>query len=134
MMLMALGAGVGSLLGLLSALQWLNWQPLPKYLVAQVNDTDIERAEFERALNMLASEKRDAITDADKELVLRRLIEEELLVQYGLSSGLLNKNRELRAQIVKSQMDGVALGGRDEALRDYIEQLRSEASIEWVNR
>lgn len=73
---------------------------LPPDAVARVNDAFIRRDDFERALDSLASDRRNLIDDAQRRRVLDRLIDEELLVQHALSSGVLRTNPRVRADLV----------------------------------
>ena len=75
--ILVLGALLGTVLGTLDATDWLTPnQKLSESSIAAVNSTQIRLLEYQRALNMLASEKRDPITDQDRNLVLQRLIDE----------------------------------------------------------
>lgn len=139
--LAGLGASVGIALGFANAFNWLNFQDIPNTAVARVNHVEISRSEYDKALNMLSSEKRDPLTLEDRTLVLNRLIEEELLVQHGLSLQLLRRDPQLRASVIKSLIQRVtfeevaeeAASTRESSLKDFMQQLRAEASIEWVN-
>jgi hypothetical protein len=148
--LAALGAVVGISMGFISVTEWIKLEALPNTVVAQVNHMNILRVEYEKALTLLASEKRDPLTDNDRALVLERLIEEELLVQHGLSVGLMRSDRMLRVAMIESLIEGVtveyqAIQGTEFSagnkvdgvsqgtiLRDYVEQLRNTANISWV--
>jgi SurA-like N-terminal domain len=152
--LACLGAGVGIALGFAAAFNWLGFQQLPSSAVARVNHVEISRSEYDKALNMLSSEKRDPLTLEDRTLVLNRLIEEELLVQHGLSLELLRRDPKLRASVVKSLIQRVTFEdaaketaevsaeetaspdvvAHESSLEIFMQQLRAEASIEWVNR
>ncbi len=149
MWLACLGAGIGIALGFATAFNWLGFQQLPSSVVARVNHVEISRSEYDKALSMLSSEKRDPLTLEDRTLVLNRLIEEELLVQHGLSLQLLRRDPQLRASVIKSliqrvtfeeeaeeaeaSMSDVPVSSRKSSLEGFMQQLRAEASIEWVN-
>jgi hypothetical protein len=151
-----LGAIVGIGLGFVNVFEWLDLPLLPDSVVARVNHVDIASSEYEKALSMFASEKRDPLTDQDRVLVLERLIEEELLVQHGLSLGLVRKDPRLRKNVIQSLVTGITVeyeaagagltsqtNGFDQnadaeftqerAFREFIVQLRDNALIEWVN-
>jgi hypothetical protein len=145
--LAALGAVVGISMGFINVTEWIKLEPLPNTVIAQVNHMNILRVEYEKALTLLDSEKRDPLTDNDRALVLERLIEEELLVQHGLTEGIMRSDRRLRGAMIESLIEGVtveyqAIQGtefsadnkvdglsQETILRDYVEQLRNTANI-----
>jgi len=111
-------------------------------VVALVNGTAIRTVEYERAVSLIAADKRDPISDADRRLALDRLIEEELLVQAGLARGLIDVDRRVRQAIVQAMLasiladprsadssDAARRGALDAALRDYLDHLRADAEI-----
>ena len=117
--------------------------PLASGVVALVNQTSIRTVEYERAVAMIAADKRDPISDADRRLALDRLIEEELLVQEGLARGLTDVDRRVRQAIVQAMLasiladsrsadssDAARRGALDAALRDYLDRLRADAEIQ----
>lgn len=82
--------------------------------IARVNDRHIDRTEFAAAYQALLSDKSKAPTEADKRLVLDRLIEEELLVQRGREIGLLEGDASVRKTIAMAVIEFVlAQGGSD---------------------
>jgi len=109
LLLAAIGAAVGIALGFLSVTNWIELQVFPNSVVARVNQVDILRGQYETALSLLASEKRNALTDADRTLVLKRMIEEELLAQHGFSIGLVRDDRALRMAMIESLIKGVTV-------------------------
>ena len=114
-------------------------------VVARVNGTGLESAEYQRALQLFASEKRYAITGGDCSLILERMIEEELLVQYGVKAGLVRTSPAVRSEVLQSVVAGLTMelearaGGGSDPLRDsedrlaeYLGQLRDAATIRWA--
>ncbi len=77
---------------------------LPDGAVARVNDRLITRDAWLRAVAAVASERRTPLTVEDKRHILDRLIDEELLVQHGVSLGLIAQDRRLRGQLVSDVM------------------------------
>ena len=158
---LALGALVGIGLGFLTVAGWIGTDRLPDTVAAQVNDTDIRRLDYQRALRMFASEKRDPVNDHDRALELERMVEEELLVQHGIASGLARGDRGVRTKVIQSILTGLMVEleaevneaegrtysaetiaaeiadaadpPRDALLREYLEQLREAATIRWVD-
>lgn len=112
-------------------------------VVAWVNDTAIGKAQYSQALALYSQEKRSPANAKDRTLVLDRLIEEELLVQKAVNDGALRNNLSVRQRTLQTmldsiQSDAVATNGSntelsDKALEGYIEQLRNNATIEWLS-
>ena len=91
---------------------------LPAGAVALVNGEPIRADDYQRAVEGVANDKRDPLTDADRRHVLDRLIDEELLVQRGLSLGLARQDRRLRADLTSTVIDGVVGGVGDRVPSD----------------
>ena len=112
-------------------------------VVAWVNDTAIGKAQYSQALALYSQEKRSTASAQDRTLVLDRLIEEELLVQKAISDGALRNNLSVRQRTLQTMLDsiqsdvvaanGTNTASSDKALEGYIEQLRTNATIEWLN-
>ena len=138
--LLLAGASVGILLGALSAVSdHGNENHLSATVVALVNHQQIRLAEYQRATELFASDKREPLTEDDRSLVLQRLIDEELLIQYGISSGLIRSDLAVRAVVLESVLAGLvveveATGGdsAEQILTDYLAHLRTTANIEWA--
>ncbi len=115
---LAAGAGLGAAFAAISALRGglPGELPLPANAIARVNDRLLMRDELDRALSFVAGDRREPPADADRAHVLDRLIDEELLVQHALASGLLEP--------------GVADGraARDVVVRTMIENATAEAA------
>ncbi|MCC6157309.1 MAG: peptidyl-prolyl cis-trans isomerase [Deltaproteobacteria bacterium] len=73
--------------------------------VAVVNGVAIPDAAFDEAARRLAEDRREPISEADRAQVVDRLIDEELLVQYGLDQGFARDDRRVRSAIVASVME-----------------------------
>lgn len=80
---------------------------LPGDAAAVVNGETIDRAQFERAVGLLAADSKNEITDADRRHVLDRLIEEELLVQRARELMVDRHDRRVRSLLVRSMIDSV---------------------------
>lgn len=137
--LLLAGASVGILLGALSAVSHQGNEPyLSATAVASVNHQQILLAEYRRAMGLFANDKREPLTEDDRSLVLQRLIDEELLIQQGISSGLMRSDLAVRAVVLESVLAGLiteieATDGEsaEQTLTDYLTHLRATASIEW---
>lgn len=97
---------------------------LPDGAIALVNEHVIGRDLFDRTVERQQSDSEDPLTDDDKNWVLQRLIEEELLVQRGLEMGMAQSEAEVRSAIVRSLIASVtaeadAANPDDDTLRDW---------------
>jgi hypothetical protein len=139
--LLLAGASVGILLGALSAMSDQHNEPyLSPTAVASVNHQQIRLAEYRRALGLFASDKREPLTEDDRSLVLQRLIDEELLIQHGITSGLIRTDMAVRSAALESVLAGLMIeieassgDGAEQALTDYLAHLRATANIEWAS-
>ncbi len=98
LMLFVAAAG-GLILGLASVF----WSPLGSVtalggggVVATVNGKAIHVESYRRALQAMASDMRGPLRGSDEELLLRRLIEEELLIQAALRDGVIDTDPMVR--------------------------------------
>ena len=136
--LLGIGIALAVVLGNVSANSWTNSnQPLSASVIAKVNSTEVRLLEYQRALKMLADDRRDAITDLDRELVLQRLIDEELLIQQGINAGLVRTDMAVRTVVLQSILAGImteieASDGQEQALEDYLTRLKATADIQWT--
>jgi hypothetical protein len=115
---------VGALIGLAAALVGATRRDaaLPAGAIASVDGRMLPAEEFEQAVEMLASDRREPPTERDRARVLDRLIDEELLVEYGLARGLVATDRAVRDVVVRAMLEVAAAeraGGppSDEELR-----------------
>jgi hypothetical protein len=109
-MLLAVGGVLGGLLGLFSALHSVDLSPVaapPEDAIALVNGKPIREDEYANALALLAGDKRGALTNEDRAHVLTRLIEEELLVQHGIASGMVDTDRSVRRVMTQALLDSI---------------------------
>tara|TARA_B110000503_G_C7084923_1_gene386837 strand:- start:92 stop:985 length:894 start_codon:yes stop_codon:yes gene_type:complete len=75
--------------------------------VAIVNDISIGKTDYLAVLNLLADDKRAPLTSSDRQQVLERILEEELLVERGLEIGLAQSDPSVRKAIVSALIDSV---------------------------
>ena len=104
-LLLGLGAAAGLAVvavGLLSPARGL-----PAHAVARVNDSLIGSGEYERAVAALAADRRSVPSEADRQHVLDRLIDEELLVQHALDLELPRHDARVRADLVAAVIQAV---------------------------
>lgn len=142
---LALGASVGALCAIVALLGDSAGRGMDATTVASVNGSRLSFDEYQRAVRLFASEKRSAITTDDRSLILERMIEEELLLQYGVETGLVRNDRAVRTEVLRSVMTSLTAElqarGDDEAnsgqarydpLSEYLRQLRNGATIRWA--
>jgi len=99
---LALGAAVGMGLAVASLLDSEEAAPLPVGVVARINGAEIRQSTYQRAVEALARDRRATLQPDDLQHVLDRLIDEELLVQYGESLQLARSDRRVRGDIVSA--------------------------------
>ena len=71
---------------------------------AKIEDTSIPMERYLVQLEGLAKDKRSPMTQSDKEYVLERMIEEELLIKRALDLGMLDNNPMARGTIVQQMI------------------------------
>ncbi|MES3040616.1 MAG: hypothetical protein V4730_05590 [Pseudomonadota bacterium] len=108
----------GLLAGMLSAGYTLVRQVpiagLPEAAVARVGERLILRDEWLKAVAAAASERRTPLTALQQQQILDRLIDEELLVQHGLSLGLVQHDQRLRGQLISEVLFSTTASVADE--------------------
>ena len=82
-------------------------EALPRGVIARVNDRVIRSDRYERAWRRVASDKRNPMGDADRARILRRLIEEELLIQRGEAIGLVESDSAVRKAISGAMIQSI---------------------------
>ena len=112
--------------------------------VAHINSAVIRKDEYQRAIALFRGDKRGSITDADLNLVLEKLIEEELLVQAALRSDSPRKDLEIRRRVLQTLLTSIqtrsAAGivgpsqSAGEDLKVYLNQLRDNADIQMLKK
>ena len=112
--------------------------------VAQINSAVIRKDEYDRAIALFRGDKRGPITDADLNLVLEKLIEEELLLQAALRNDSPRKDMKIRQRVLQTLLTSIqtrsAAGIGDpsqsagEDLKFYLNQLRNTADIQMLKK
>ena len=112
--------------------------------VAHVNSAAIRKDEYQRAIALFRGDKRGPLTDADLNLVLDKLIEEELLVQAALRGDSPRKDLVIRQRVLQTLLTSIqtrsAVGIGDpsqsagEDLKFYLNQLRDNADIQMLKK
>ncbi len=101
-LILSVGLIIGALLAGLSIIQESNITNF-KY-AAKIEDTSISMDKYLVQLEGLAKDKKSPISQKDKEYVLERMIEEELLIKRALDLGMLENNPIARGTIVQQMI------------------------------
>jgi parvulin-like peptidyl-prolyl isomerase len=105
--------GIGLIIGILLAALAIveknnitdqNW-------VAKIEDQLIPYERYQMQLEGLAKDKRSPLTNRDKEYVLERMIEEELLIKRAIDLGMLENNPMARGTIVQQMIKNIVTEG-----------------------
>ncbi|MEM7410187.1 MAG: peptidylprolyl isomerase [Myxococcota bacterium] len=101
---------VGAVVGLLAAAVGLLRSGevgagLPGNAAASVNGEVIRLEELDRALAALDADRREPLGPEERQHVLDRLLDEELLVQRGIELGLVRHDRRVRGDIVAAVIE-----------------------------
>jgi len=96
LLLLSAGACAGLALAVAGLVAPPETPRLPEGAVAAVNGSLVRSADYERALEALAADRRDALGASEKRHVLDRLVDEELLVQRAFELGLARQDRRAR--------------------------------------
>lgn len=99
---------LGLALGLTASIRELNFQRLAHGdAAALVNGQPISREDVERALASVGADRRAALTRQDRDKVLERLIEDELLAQRAVSLGLASTDPNARKVLIRGLIDSL---------------------------
>ena len=106
--LLIAGTVVGILLAVTGILEpRVDAEHMPDGVIALVNDSPIYTDEYVSFLNLLEKERRNPLTDSDKEKLLRRMIEQKLMIQRGVALGLPESNPRVRSTMIDSLMQSI---------------------------
>jgi hypothetical protein len=84
--------------------------------IAWVNDRAISRASYESALQAVAGDRKGGtLREDDRERVLQRLIDQELLIDRAIELGLHERDPQIRNQLVTAMIDFLVRRAEDEA-------------------
>lgn len=107
------------------AVQW--GTQLPANTVAKVGQHWIDRDELSRAINGANTSRREPLSAAQEKVVLQRLINELLLLQYGQDLGLVSSNPSVRKPLVQAVLGIVRANAKAKEIteaeaRDWYQQ------------
>jgi hypothetical protein len=84
--------------------------------VAWVNDRPISRASYENALRAVAGDRKGGtLRGDDRERVLQRLIDQELLIDRAIELGLHERDSQIRNQLATAMIDFLVRRAADDA-------------------
>ena len=75
--------------------------------VAKIDDKYISRSKFERYLSSITNSRRFDNANDDSELVLEKMIDEELLIQRAIDIGMLDNNSQIRSIIIQNMIKSI---------------------------
>jgi hypothetical protein len=125
---LAAGAALGMLLAAVGVLRSAERDPsrLPGDAVAVVDGRPLARADYERRLSALASDRRGPLEESDRRRVLERMIDEELLFGRALELELPRRDPQARKDLVGAVVDlavanAASVAPSEEELRAFYE-------------
>ncbi len=94
--------------------------------VAWVHDRPISRASYENALQAVAGDRKSGrLREDDRERVLQRLIDQELLIDRAIELGLPERDPQIRNQLATAMIAFLVRRAEDEATAAEEEDLRA---------
>ena len=104
--ILVLGIFIGISLASISLIKRVNFETTGDW-VANIEGAKITKEKYLLQLEGLRSDKRSPLTQKDKEFVLERMIEEELLIKRALDMGMLRTNPMARGTIVQQMINQI---------------------------
>lgn len=109
--LLALGAALGVILAATGLVEE-QLSPVEQSVIATVDGEAIYLSQYQRYLETLASDRRDALDQDDRTHILDRLIDEKLLIRHGEVSGVTRTEPAVRKAIVDAVIDNIISAGK----------------------
>jgi parvulin-like peptidyl-prolyl isomerase len=100
------GIFIGISLASISLIKRVNFETAGDW-VANIEGAKITKEKYLLQLEGLRSDKRSPLTQKDKEFVLERMIEEELLIKRALDMGILRTNPMARGTVVQQMINQI---------------------------
>ena len=107
--ILGIGLIIGTLLAALAIVEKNNITD--QNWAAKIEDKLIPYERYQMQLEGLAKDKRSLLTNQDKEYVLERMIEEELLIKRAIDLGMLENNPMARGTIVQQMIKNIVTEG-----------------------
>jgi hypothetical protein len=105
-----LAVAAGGLLAALSLLYEGRGKPLPPGIAARVGEQGIARDQWQRAVQSVEFDRGRMLGTDERRAVLDRLIDEELLFQHVIDSGLVRDDPGLRKTLIAALIDATTAG------------------------
>lgn len=123
--LLATGMLVGASLAVFFIARLPDRAPPEDDAVARVNGRPIARESYEQALVAVASDRKTGVlATGDRQRVLERLIDQELLIDRAIELGLHERDPQIRNQLATAMIDFLVRRAEDEATSVGDEELR----------
>lgn len=108
--LLALGACAGLIMAAAGLVERWSRSPdeLPVGAIARVGGKIITQARYRQVLNDLAADKRVPLSAQDRQFVIDRLVDEELLIQRGIELGLADSLPQIRKALAAAVIGQLA--------------------------
>jgi len=126
--LLALGASGGLIMAASGLIERWSLSPaeLPADAIARVGGRIIPKERYLQVLNDLAADRSAPLSEDDRQFVIDRLVDEELLIQRGVDLGLAESSPEIRKAMVAAVIaqlvtEAEANSPDEEALRHLYE-------------
>jgi len=118
--LLAIGAFVGLAVALSSSVGFgrADHVRVPEDAVAMVNGKPLRRTTVARAGARVAADRKSAAEGISTDTIVKRLVEEELLVQRALAVGLVDADATVRSSLVRAMLDSIVLEAESETPSD----------------
>lgn len=124
--LLAGGMLVGAVAAVFYIVRFPDVPEPPSDAVAWVADRPISKSSYEAALRAVAGDRKSgALRPDDRERVLDRLIDQELLIDRAVELGLHERDPQIRNQLVTAMIDFLARRAEDEAAAADEAELRA---------
>ena len=101
---LVIGTFLGITLALLSSINETNFDNSDRW-VAKVGEVEISREKYLLQLDGLNLDKSMPLNQEDKDFVLERMIEEELLIQRAKDLGMFSSNTMIRGPIIQQMIN-----------------------------
>ena len=107
-------------------------------VVATVNGQPISRGDYDAVLRTIGELRQRAVTDEDRRAALDRLIDDELLIEYGLQLGMARGDPTTRQALLGAVFTAERARNMyqdraaDEAMAAKVAELRKAAQIQVV--
>lgn len=132
LLLLWAGAGLGlalALASLASPARGRSGDRLAPGVVAVVNGQPIWKGDYDTVLRTIEELQRHPADDRDRRAALDRVIDDELMIEYGLKLGMARDDATTRQALLAAVFTAERARGGDESLAEKLADLRKAARI-----